>query len=350
MNTASGLSYVLPIRRDQAEGLDELGDYLARLTSLVGDLIVVDGSKPDVFAAHSAVLPADCRHLPPHADLDFEMGKVNGVITGVREAQCPLVVIADDDVRHDATSLARIAGLLGEVELVRPQNYFKPLPWHARWDTGRTLLNRVFSGDPRHPAADFPGTLGVRRDFLLQIGGYDGDLIFENLELIRTVEAAGGRSVSPLDLYVPRRPPSTSHFLSQRPRQAYDDWALPLRMAFFLAVVPTLVVGARARRWRAIGSAAVGIAALAELGRRRTGGTEVFPASGSLLAPAWVLERGVFAWVAAYDRWVRGGTRYGDRRLKHSATSVATLRARYSPGPADAPTWALGPKPVRSRR
>jgi hypothetical protein len=96
---------------------------------------------------------------------------------------------------------------LGEADLVRPQNYFAELPWHARWDTARSLLNRVFSGDLEFPIGDFPGTLAVRRRALLATGGYDGDALFENLELMRTVRAAGGRVVTPLDLYVAPRPP-----------------------------------------------------------------------------------------------------------------------------------------------
>ncbi len=119
-------------------------------------------------------------------------------------------------------------------DLVRPQNVFDPLPWHARWDTARMLLNRAFG-------SDHPGTLGVRRSFLASIGGYDGDVLFENLELVRTVLAAGGRVVDAPGMYVRRRPPTPARFLEQRPRQAYDDLAQPARLAFFL------VAGAGAR-------------------------------------------------------------------------------------------------------
>src|SRR4029079_2928969 len=112
-----------------------------------------------------------------------------------------------------------------------PQNYFDPLPWHARVDAARSLLNRVHSGDRELGSGDFPGTLGVRREAFVACGGYDGDVIFENLELMRTIEAAGGRVATPLDLYVRRLPPTTAHFISQRVRQAYDDFALPVRMA-----------------------------------------------------------------------------------------------------------------------
>ena len=121
------------------------------------------------------------------------MGKVNGVVTGVRECSHERVVIADDDVRYDAAALRRVVALLDEADLVRPQNYFDPLPWHARWDTARSLLNRVFTGDPAFPVGDFPGTLAVRRSAFLASGAYDGDALFENLELMRTIRAAGGR-------------------------------------------------------------------------------------------------------------------------------------------------------------
>ena len=45
-------------------------------------------------------------------------------------------------------------------------------------------------------------------------GGYDGDALFENLELVRTVQAAGGRELHATGLYAPRAddtalPPST---------------------------------------------------------------------------------------------------------------------------------------------
>jgi hypothetical protein len=150
-------------------------------------------------------------------------------------------VIADDDVRYDADALRRLLDRLRESDLVRPQNYFDPLPWHARWDTARTLLNRSFG-------ADFPGTLGVRRSRFLAMGGYDGDVLFENLELIRTVRADGGQVDSPLDLYVRRPPPSSAHFRGQRVRQAYDDLALPTRMALELALIPAVALGLSRRR------------------------------------------------------------------------------------------------------
>lgn len=319
------LSYVLPLRWSEPGPLQELTAYLRRLSGWVEETIVIDGSPPPVFARNAAALVGTAWHLPPDRDLDFAMGKVNGVVSGVRAAGCEAIVIADDDVRYDRAALARIVDLLGEADLVRPQNYFDELPWHARWDTARTLLNRVFTGDVHFPVGDFPGTLAFRRSSFMASGAYDGDALFENLELMRTIGAGGGTVLTPLDLYVPRRPPTMAHFLSQRVRQAYDDFGVPLRIVFFLALGPFSLAALRGRHRHRVALAAGASVALAEVGRRRAGGAKRFPASASLLAPAWIAERSICAWLALGAR-LRGGVRYGERRLSHSATPMRKLR------------------------
>jgi hypothetical protein len=169
-----------------------------------------------VFAAHHIWFGGSVIHIPVDTELTAANGKVSGVLTGLRRAPHDKVVIADDDVRYDEAGLAFMSRLLDEADLVRPQNYFSPLPWHARWDTARSLLNRAFG-------ADYPGTLGVRRGVVMNAGGYDGDTLFENLELIRTVEAVGGRVLDAGGFYVQREAPTARHFWSQRVRQAYDS-------------------------------------------------------------------------------------------------------------------------------
>jgi hypothetical protein len=306
-------SYVLPLRWERDEGRAELAAYLAATAARCRELIVVDGSPPEVFAANREAFPAGTVHVEPDPEVDCLYGKVAGVITGVRRAGAEAVVIADDDVRYDLATLARTVALLAEHDLVRPQNFFSPLPWHARWDTARTLLNRSFG-------RDFPGTLAVRRSRFLAMGGYDGDVLFENLELMRTVAAAGGAEAAPLDLYVRRLPPSTRHFLGQRVRQAYDDFALPLRMVTWLAIVPGVAAALLARRTRLLLAPIAASLALAELGRRRAGGARFFPVDASLLAPAWLLERGVCAWLAVWARAARGGVGYAGTRIRHAAS------------------------------
>lgn len=325
----ASVSYVLPLRWAKPGPIEELSAYLRTIATVTDEVLVVDGSPAPVFAEHAAALGGVARHLAPHPDLDFQMGKVNGVLTGVRECSGELIVLADDDVRYEPSTLRRTVELLDEAELVRPQNYFDEMTWHARWDTARSLLNRVFTGDPTFPVGDFPGTLAVRRSAVLATGGYDGDALFENLELMRTVRAAGGTVATPLDLYVPRRPPSTAQFLSQRVRQAYDDFAIPARIGTFLALAPFAAHSLRRGRIHRLAIGALASMVVAEIGRRKAGGATRFPPTASLLAPAWIAERSLCSWLALAAK-LRGGVLYGGRRLRHSATPLRRLRQRHS--------------------
>ena len=214
---------------------------------------------------------------------------------------------------------------LGDAEVVRPQNYFDPLPWHAWVDTARSLINRVSGGD-------WPGTLAVRKSVLLSAGGYDGNVLFENLELVRTVRAVGGRESAPRDLYVRRLPPTSDHFLSQRVRQAYDEFARPWRLAVWLSLLPLFVFSARAGGARAVASALALFIVPAEIGRRIDGGTRVFPASTAIAAPLWICERAFAAWLAVGARAVLGGVPYRGRILRTAATPMRELRLRHGGG------------------
>lgn len=319
-------TYIVPLKLAHPALSGEFDAYLRRLAEHL-EVIVVDGSPPCVFSVHAHAWGAVVRHLPPDPDLVTPMGKVGGVLTGLRHASHEALVIADDDVYYDLPALERVVALLDRAHVVRPQNYFDPLPWHARWDTARTLLNRVTGGD-------WPGTLAVRRSVLRVTGGYAGDVLFENLELVRTVRAAGGRECVPLDLYVRRRPPSTRHFWSQRIRQAYDEWARPLRLLMWLAVLPlTLVAVARGRPLRLVAGAGI-VMSLAECGRRRACGAAIFPVTSTLLAPLWLLERTTCSWLALGARLFYRGMPYRSTVLPRAATPWRALRRRHGTGHA----------------
>lgn len=332
------LSYVLPIKRAAFVGDGELEGYLGMLSRWVDDVIVVDGSPEPVLSSHAGAWGHLVRHLAPDPRYRFLNGKVNGVLTGVGAARNDSVVIADDDVRYSPAELERITELLEGGHLVRPQNYFHPLPWHAKWDTARTLINRAVG-------ADFPGTLAVRRSFLDAAGGYDGDVLFENLELIRTVRAAGGTIVEAPDLYVRRLPPTARHFRSQRVRQAYDDFSLPARFAVELALGPAIVIAVSRRRLWPLVAGTVGAVAVAEWGRRRAGGRAAFAASASAFAPAWVIERAACVWAAVALRALRGGVPYAGWVVRRAATSERELRVRMKRA-----SPALAAPPVSGQR
>lgn len=309
--------YILPLRWTDREPVDELARYLGHLVGWT-DVTVVDGSPAASFDRHSRAFPPAVRHVRP-AQQQVRLGgngKVHGVLTGIALARHERIVIADDDVRYTEADLSRLLGLLDGADLVRPQNYFAPLPWHARWDTGRTLLNRAF-------ASDYPGTLALRRSRLVAAGGYSTDALFENLELIRTVRAAGGTEIRADDLFVRRLPCSARHFVRQRVRQAYDSFGQPARLAAELSVLPALVL-IRPDGLRLAGLAC-GVVALAERGRRRRGGRTVYAPAAALWAPLWLAERAVCSWLAVLSR-APGGVRYAGGRMRLAAHSERQLR------------------------
>jgi hypothetical protein len=312
--------YILPLRWADDSALAELVQYLEVLAGWI-HVTVVDGSGAELFATHRAQFPPSVRHMRP--DPGTGNGKVTAVLTAVRSSGAERLVIADDDVRYTRESLAAVVHHLDHADLVRPQNYFDVLPWHACWDTSRTLINRALS-------ADFPGTFAVRRAALLATEGYS-PVLFENLEMIRTVRAAGGSEKVVPDLFVARRPPSSRHFFRQRLRQAYDDFAQPARLAAELALLPAFACLAglpRQRRAPTVLGLAVAAMALAEIGRRRHHGRKVFPARTAWFAPLWVMERAVCVWLALAFR-LSGGVPYSGTRLMTAAHSTGELRRRH---------------------
>lgn len=319
------LSYVLPIRWASDEGRQGLTAYLEWLAERCGQVIVVDGSPPSVFAGNAAAWSSFATHIAPDADLrTIRMGKVAGVLTGVRRAREEAIVLADDDVRYDDEGLSRMVDLLADCDLVSPQNFFDPMPWHAQWDTARTLVNRALGNDPA-------GTIGVRKSSMEALDGYDGEVLFDNLELIRTVEAAGGWAVAAPDLYVARVPPSTSRFWEQRTRQAYEEFATPARMAGWLAMAPLGAAMLARRRRKELAAGVAAAVAIAEVGRSRHGGSAVFPRGAALLAPVWLAERSVCVWLAVLRRLREGGLRYRGQVISAAANPKRRIRRRFLP-------------------
>jgi hypothetical protein len=309
--------YLLPLRWETDKpGLAELVSYLRAIASRC-EVLVVDGSPDPVFGRHHRALAGFAHHIRPDATLTYRNGKVSGVTTGMHAARADKVIIADDDVRYDSQALTAVLRILDDADVVIPQNYFSPLPWHAAWDSARILINRALS-------TDYPGTFGVRRGTFLTAGGYDGDVLFENLELMRTLKAAGGRPVSAPHVYIRRLPPDFRHFAGQRVRQAYDSFAQPLRLAAELALLPATVLMAMTRRWVVLGAAACAAVGLAELGRRRYLGVSVFPWPIPLLAPAWLAERSICSWLAVACR-LRGGVSYAGQKIVCAASAEDTL-------------------------
>ena len=315
------VSVVVPIRCDAAcDGHDRLVRHLDALLLEGADAIVADGSDHATFDRHRGVF-AHLRHIAV-APRDGTNGKVAGVHAGVSAARHERVVLADDDVLYDADTVLALIRRLDGADLVLPQNVFEgPLRWHTVWDTGRSLLNRAFGHD-------YPGTMAIRRSAFVRAGGYRDDVLFENLELIRTIRAAGGRVRWADDLFVPRSPPAVGTFLHQRIRQAYDDLAQPLRLVVEASILPISVVLA-VRRSGKLAWLGIGVMAAAEVGRRRSRGAGVFPVIASVAAPLWVVERAICVWIAIGAKVLRGGVRYRGGRLRTAASTRRQLERRF---------------------
>lgn len=326
---------VVPVRwsRDEPARVAELRDHLRSLAREVCHVSVVDGSPARLRAGHErawrdharVITPAPVDRLwpgtawpdatSPGAAWIGLNGKVVGAWTGVLAARSEAVVISDDDVRHTRESLASLCDALGEAALVRPVTVYDSWPWQARWDGARTLVNVALG-------AEWPGTLAVRRSVVVEAGGWCPDVLFENLELWRTVQARGHRVVS-VPVVVPRCPPTVRHFWSQRVRQAYDDLAQPGRLTVELALLPTVLW--LARRPGRVAAGVLATVLLGALGHRRLGPQSQVPSSVVLWTPIWVLERAVCVWLALGYR-AAGGVPYCGRRMPLSAHSLRALR------------------------
>jgi hypothetical protein len=302
---------VVPFRHVGADTrvLAALAADFRRMRDAGCEVIVVDGSPLPDYARHADAWRALCRHVPVDPRWRFLNGKVNGVLTGVEHTRTECLILADDDVVYTAADVDRMCAMLAHHDLVVPQNYFRPLPWWARVETGRILLNRACRA-----AGDYPGTFGVRRSTFLRLGPYDGDVLFENEEMRRHFLSHGARVRHARDFFIARRPPPFAKWREQRVRQAYEDLGFRAKTALFVALVPlaaaTWVLAGAGGMAAYAALVAVASVLLAAVGRG-DGAARVVPPAVCLWAPLWVVERAVSVHRAVWARLIRGGCAYG---------------------------------------
>jgi hypothetical protein len=309
-------TYLLPIRRHEfvAEEAANFRRYFSQIADAGCEVLVVDGSPADVFDADDRSWSDVCRHVPVDRSFGYLNDKVNGVHTGVQLASCDKVILADDDIRYSSGDVERVCALLDEVEVVRPQNYLAPLPWWARMEAARMLINRATLR-----IGDYPGTCAFRRETMLRVGHYDGDVLFDNEEIVRHFARHGAAIGYETDFYIRKLPPTFGKWIEQRPRQAYEDFALRIKTGLFFAI-PLVTFGlvwvggaetvAIYLLFIAIAAATVGL-----IGRARGVASRYFPLSVCAFAPLWVLERALSTYWALYWYLVRGGYPFGEQLL-----------------------------------
>lgn len=309
-------SLIVPIRRLKVDPLEvkQLADYFKLLRLAGCEVLIVDGSPKPIFEEHGKSWQGFSRHVAPDPKYTYLNGKVNGVHTGVDLASCERVILADDDVRYSAADVKRMCGLLDRYEMVRPQNFIAPLPWWARLETARILINR---GALR--AGDYPGTCGFRRSTMLRVGPFDGDVLFDNEEIVRHFALNGVDINYALDFFMLKRPPTFRKWLEQRPRQAYEDFVMRAKTAAFISVLPvalglSFLVNVRAAIFLLALLSLVSVT-LSSRGILRNAAYRFFPVSSPLFAPLWILERSLSVYWALYW-WARyGGYHFGQKLL-----------------------------------
>lgn len=309
-------TYLFPIKasRIEPERIRDLNNYWKKLSRLKCEVLVVDGSAEEIFEFHKKVF-FNCRHIAVDPQYTFLNGKVNGLITGVKEARHEFIIMGDDDIRYESEDIYRMLEGLKKYDLVRPQNYFDPNPFWTKIDTGRILLNRAY-----FPEGDFPGTFGFRRSIFLAAWPYDGDVLFDNEELVKHLQNRGANILFDTNFFIRRLPPSLEKWMEQRPRQAYEDFVMTNRTAFFLACLPAILLLGTRRGKGAATLLAAGIAGFsivkAQKGRNTGEAQKFLPVNTLFYAPLWVLERSLSIYLALYWRIFKGGYPFGDRIIK----------------------------------
>jgi hypothetical protein len=252
-----------------------------------------------------------CQHAGVDPQFKYLNGKVNGIHTGVTISTHDPIILADDDIRYTPDDLRRMIALLADYEMVRPQNYLSPMPLWARTEAARMLINRAWIAE-----GDYPGTLGVRRSTMLRVGHYDGDVLFDNEEIVRHFRAKGAHVAYARDFFILKHPPTWRKWLEQRPRQAYEDFVMRAKTAFFAALPLVLALVWFIAGWKGalalVATVACGAMLVAARGLS-DGAASFFPAWICLYAPLWVAERVLSTYWAFYWRVAHGGYPFGDK-------------------------------------
>jgi len=243
-------------------------------------VLILDAASANGFERNRTTLRWVGRHVPA-------AGR-DPVRAALSLAACEKVIVAAPDVRYTPAELETVCGLLDLHEVVEPQDYLDPLPWWGGIEAGRMLVHRSIEPYPDHGA-----TFGFRRSAVRRLRGID--LLDIGEDQVRRLSSQGAEIHTGPDLFVRRRPPQLGDWLRERTRQAEDDFAMPLKTAFFFALIPiavllTLFGGVRlaAGYCGAIAFAAVALAV-----RGRIGAATVFPLRACFYAPLWVMERSV---------------------------------------------------------
>lgn len=318
-------SYLVVIERDREadDGLRDLASYLSTLTLAGCDVIVVDGSPAPVFEKNRRILRWVSRHIAARPRHHSFSGRIDVVRTAIDVSSCDRIIVAGDSVRYDDTAVAGVCDLLDSHEVVEPQDYFHPLPWWSGIEAGRMLVHRGVEPLPHHGA-----TFGMRKSSLRGLRGVDvawsnGD------DPVRYLATQGAEIFAACDVFVRRLPPLLNDWLRDRPRQAGDDFDMPVKTAFFFALLPVAMVLAVVGGLRLAGgyAGAIAFASFVLAIRGRGSDSAFFPIRACFSAPVWVLERSLSVYWALAQK-LRGSS----TEAAHPSVTDRAARSKVASG------------------
>lgn len=298
----SRCSYVVLVESagSPAGDLRDLASYLSTIGVAGCDVVILDDSSRLQFELNARILRWVGRHVAVRAEHCAPGGAVDVVRAATSLAGCEKVIVATADVRYTPEAIGQICDLLDAHEVVEPQDYLDPLPWWGGIEAGRMLIHRGIEPQPDHGA-----TFAFRRSVIPTLRNLGaGDLLDDQA---RRLSAAGAEVFAASHVFVKREPAAFGPWLSQRARAAGDDFALPVKTAFFFSLVPMLALLGILGGMRMAGGYA-GVIAFAAAGlalRGRAGASAFFPLRACLFAPLWVFERSISVYWALF-RKLRG--------------------------------------------
>jgi hypothetical protein len=252
--------------------LRDLAAYLSDLSVAGCEVVVLDLVSHPVTEDRARVLRWVGRYLPMQPDAD-------AVRSAVRFASCEKIVIAAPDVRYSPEVISQLCDLLEEHEVVEPQHYLAPLPWWEGIEAGRMLLHRAVDMQPERKV-----TFGFRKT------------------AVRTMGIANAQTHFARDVFARRAPSPFREWLRQRAQLASDEFELPVKTGFFLALAPLLLLLALLGGIE-FASGYAGLIAFASFAlavRGRIGAGEYFPLRSCFLAPLWIVERSLSVYWAVF--------------------------------------------------
>jgi len=283
----------------RGDDLRSFSQYLSTLGLAGCEVLIFDDSSPRQFEERRRVLRWVGRHVAVGAQYRLVSGELDLVHAAADLAGCEKVIVASAETRYSVAEVLAMCELLDRHDVVEPQEYVEPLPWWGGIDAGRLLLHRGVDQVPQGRA-----TFAFRRPAFRPLRGFDDRPAANDTRRLVNL----GAEVHEAHVFVRREPPRLPHWLALRAREASTDLVVPMKSAFFLAIVPLLVVLA------AIGGAEVaggyaGVMAFASVVlavRGRVGAGKFFPLRACLFAPLWIFERSVTIYWALFERLLAG--------------------------------------------